>query len=42
MNLSTKQKQTHKHGEHTVATKGDGERVEWIRSLELIDAHYYI
>ena len=38
MNLSTKQKQTHRHREQTCGCGGKG----WIGSLGLADANYYI
>ena len=38
MNLSTQQKQTYKHREHSVVTKGEGKRGEF----GLADANYYI
>ena len=40
MNLSTKQKQTHRDREQTSGCRGRGEK--WIRSLGLADANYYI
>ena len=40
MNLSTKQKQTHKHREQICGCQGWGEG--WSRSLGLADANYYI
>ena len=43
MNLSTKQKQTHRHREQTCGCQGGGgEGEEWIGSLGLVDANYYI
>ena len=42
MNLSAEKKQTHGHGEHTCGCGGKGEGVGWTRSLELIDANYYM
>ena len=42
MNLSTKQKQTHGHGEPSCGAKGRSEDVGWMGSLGLIDANYYI
>ena len=38
MNLSTEQKQTHRHREHNCGCQGGGEGVEWTGSLDLIDA----
>ena len=38
-NLSTKQKQTHRHGKETCDCK---EGVGWMGSLELVDVNYYI
>ena len=38
MNISMKQKQTHRYGEQTVVAKGEGR----IGSLGLADANYYI
>ena len=42
MNLSTKQEQTHRHGEKTCGCQGEGEEVEWTGNLGLIDVNYYI
>ena len=43
MNLSTKQKQTHRYREQTCGCQGGGVvGEEWIGSLGLADAHYYI
>ena len=43
MNLSTKQKQTHRHREQTYGCQGGEGVVEgWIGSLGLADANYYI
>ena len=43
MNLSMKQKQTHRHGEQTCGCRaGGGLREGWIGSLGLADANYYI
>ena len=43
MNLSTEQRQTHRHGEQTcVCQGGEGEGVGWIGNLGLGDANYYI
>ena len=39
-NLSTKQKQTQRHGEHTYDCKGGGWG-GWTGSLRLINANYY-
>ena len=40
MNLSTKQKQTHRHREQTWGCQGGGEvGEEWFRSLGLADAN---
>ena len=41
MNLSTKEKQTHKHREQTCGCQG-GMGEGWIGSLGLADANYYI
>jgi len=43
MNLSIKQKQTHRHREQTCGCQGEGWR-EWdrLRVWELVDANYYI
>ena len=43
MNLSAKQKQTHRHRNQTCGCQGEergGER--WTESLDLVDASYYI
>ena len=42
MNLSTKQKQTHRHREQTCGHQGGGGVGDGIGSLELADANYYI
>jgi len=43
MNLATKKKQTHGHGELICKTpKGEGEGVGWTGSLGLIDANYCV
>ena len=43
MNLSTKQKQTHRHRDQTCGCQGGGgEREGWTGNLELVDANYYI
>ena len=43
MNLSTKHKQTHRHGEQTCGCQGGGGEGEgWTGSLGLVVAHYYI
>ena len=43
MNLSMKQKQTHRHREQTCGCQGGREVGEgWIESLGLADANYYI
>ena len=43
MNLSMKQKQTHKHREQTCGCQGGGWMAEgWTGSLGLADANYYI
>ena len=39
MNLSTEQKQTHRHGEQTCGCQGGGRR-EW--EVGLVDANCYI
>ena len=42
MNLSMKQKQTHRHTEQTCdCQRGREMREEWIGSLGLADANYY-
>jgi len=42
MNLSTKQKQTHRHREQICGCRGMGEGVGWTGSLGLVDANYSI
>ena len=42
MNLSMKQKQTHRHREQACGCQGGGELGRWIGSLGLADAKYYI
>ena len=42
MNLSTKQKWTHRHREQTCGCQGVGEGEGWTESLGLVDANYYI
>ena len=43
MNLSTKQKQIHTHGDQTCGCQGGEREGEgWIGSLGLVDANYYI
>ena len=43
MNLPTKQKQTHRHREQACGCQKEGKvGEEWIRSLGLADANYYI
>ena len=43
MNLSTKQKQTHRHREQTCVCQGGGGSTEgWTESLGLADANYCI
>ena len=42
MNLSTKQKHTHRHGEQTCGCQGGGGGMGWTVSLGLIDANYFI
>ena len=43
MNLPMKQKQTHRHREHTCGCQeGGGMGERWIGSLELADVNYYI
>ena len=43
MNLSTKQKQTHRQREHTCGCQGGGEVEEgWIGRMGLADANWYI
>ena len=41
MNLSAKQKQTHKHREQSVVARGKWGRDEWIENLRSADANYY-
>ena len=40
MNISTKQKQTHKHREQSYGCQGGGEVRGWIGSLGLADANW--
>ena len=43
INLSTKQKQTHRHREQTCGCQGGGEVEEvWIGSFGLTNANYYV
>ena len=42
MNLSTKQKQTHRHREQTVVAKEEGGGVGLTESLGLVDENYHI
>ena len=42
INLSTKEKETHRHGEKTCGYQGDGEGEGWMGSLGLVDANCYI
>ena len=46
VNLSTKQKQTHRHREETCGCQGiagaEGEEVGWTGSLGLVEANYNI
>ena len=42
MNLSTKQKPTHRHREQTCGCQGKWEGEGWTGSLGLVDANYYI
>ena len=42
MNLSTKQKQTHRQREQTCGCQGGGEGIEWTGSLGFVDARYSI
>ena len=43
MNLSAKQKQTHRHRKQTCRGQwGGGEGEGWTGSLGLVDANYYI
>ena len=43
MNLSTKQKQTHRHRDQTCGCQGGGKEVEgWIGNMGLVDASFYI
>ena len=41
MNLSTEQKQTHRHEGTLAVVKGEGEGVGWTGSLGFVDANYY-
>ena len=41
MNLSMKEKQTHKHREQTCDCQGEGGGEKWIRNLGLADASYH-
>ena len=44
MNLSTKQKETHRYREQIVVSKeegGGGKGLGWTGDLELVDANYY-
>ena len=42
MNLSTKQKQIHRHREQACGCQEGGGGVGWTGSLWLVDASYYI
>ena len=42
MNLSMKQKLTHRHREQTGGCQGGGEEEGWTGNLGLVDANYYI
>ena len=42
MNLSTEQKQTHRHREQLADAKGEGVEMGQTGSLGLVDANYYI
>jgi len=42
MNLSTRQRQTHRRRGQTVVAKGEGLEEGWIGSLGLADANYCI
>ena len=42
MNLSTKQKQIHRHREQSPGCQGWGGGVGWTGSLGLVDANYYV
>ena len=42
MNLSTKQKQTHRYREQTCGCQGGGGKEGWIGSFRLTDYNYYI
>ena len=42
INLSTKQKRTHTHGEQTCGCQGGRGEMGWTGSLGLVDANYYI
>ena len=41
MNLSAKQKQTHRDKEQICGCQGIGEREGWTGSLGLVDTNYY-
>ena len=40
MNISTKQKQTHRHREHTCGCQGGAGKEEWTGSLGSIENYY--
>ena len=42
MNLSTIQKQMHRHRPQACGCQGGGQGVEWTQSLGLVGANYYI
>ena len=42
INLSTKQKKTHRHGEQTCGCQGEVAGVEWTGNLPLVDTNTYI
>ena len=42
MNISMKEKQTHRYREQTDGAKGEGGGEGWSGSLGLADANYYI
>ena len=42
MNLSTKQKQIHRHGDQICGCQGEVSGERWTGNLGLVDANYYI
>ena len=42
MNISTKQRQSHRHRKQTCGSQGEGLEEGWIGSLGLADANDYI